>query len=276
MCLCFKRPKPKPPLTGYHPSVPIERPLNVSDDDLSKAFQSLSIHSAPYPGARTTVSTRSVAQSPSPPLKSAPSITLSVAQPPSLPIKGSTSIIPSVAEPPSPRVKESTPSITPPAAKTRGKIPVFPVSSAPQCRHCPWIPRQRETVGKSNPNGNADRPYYICIKCKEYNRKISSSGTQQQQQHASAETSQLRRRENDGWIAWDDNIGIQATNRPCYCGFVSRQDRRGANSMYPGGGFWTCAIGRCDFSSFRRDALTEREARERRLPSDDGFEPWLL
>ncbi|KAL9037326.1 MAG: hypothetical protein Q9214_005751 [Letrouitia sp. 1 TL-2023] len=257
MCLCFKRSKRNAPLVDYYPPVPIERPLDVSDDGLSKAFQSLSIHSAPYPSAKTTVSTRSVAQPPSPPIKSAPSITPSVAKPPSLP------------------TKESTSSVTPSSAEKGGKIPIFPVPSAPQCRRCHWIPKRREIVSISNPNGNAGRPYYICIKCKQYNNNnnYSSSSTQQ---YVSAKISQLRRREKDGWIAWDDNIGIEVTNRPCYCGFVCRQDKAGVNSWYPGGGFWTCAIGNCDFLSFRRDALQEWEARERGLPTDERFEPWLL
>ncbi|KAI4164463.1 MAG: hypothetical protein LQ342_001776 [Letrouitia transgressa] len=304
MCLCFRPSKSKTPPIGYYPSVPIERPLDVSDDGLSKAFQSLSIHSAPYPSAKTTVSTRSVAQPPSPPIKcapsvtlsvvkprslpkrespfsiissvakppsplvkSAPSVTLSVVEPPSLLKKESTSIISSVAKPPSPPIKnESTPSITPSAAEKRGQIPIFPMPSAPQCRRCHWIPKRREIVGISNPNGNAGRPYYICIKCKQYNNNNDSISS----------STQLRRRERDGWITWDDDIGIRATNRPCYCGFVCRQGRAGVNSGYPGGGFWTCAIGKCNFLSFRRDAVPEWEARERGLPSDDGFEPWLL
>ena len=218
----------------YQQSIPIHQPLEESDDGLPGAFQSLSIHSS---RAKTPVSTQAVA-------------------------------LPSFLR------RESAPSITPSSTAGGPKIPAFPRFSPPQCRRCSWIPKKRETVLNKNPNGNAGRPYYICIKCKN----VPSASSPQQHYHpSSAKISQWRsKREKEGWIAWDDNIGIASTNRPCYCGFVCRQDRAGVDSGYPGGGFWTCAVGVCGFLSFRRDALTEMEARKRGLPADEMFEPWLL
>ncbi|KAI4132578.1 MAG: hypothetical protein LQ341_006258 [Variospora aurantia] len=208
------------------PSSPVQapHPANSIDDDLSSAFQSLSVHSVP---GKTTTLTQHVQAIPTP-----------------------------LPTPPL-----SNPSFPP------SKIPTFPRSQPPKCRHCGWIPKYRNTVLPSNPNGNADRPYYICVKCKEKSANSSPNGR----------TKTSRQRDKLGWISWDDNIGIHRKNSPCFCGYASRQDRAGVDSYYPGGGFWTCALGACDYLSYREDGLTIREAQEQGFDSyDDGFEPWLL
>ena len=148
---------------------------------------------------------------------------------------------------------------SPPPTKPLAK---FPLSQA-RCRKCNWVPKYRNKVSPQNPNGNADRPYYICVRCRD------------KPDAATAMKSNRIRREN-GWITWDDNIGISQENRLCFCGFVCRQDRAGVDSYYPGGGFWTCATGSCDFLSFRRDGLTDDEAYKTNAAHSEGFEPWLL
>lgn len=125
-------------------------------------------------------------------------------------------------------------------------VPTFPLKRV-HCRTCGWQPRYRNTVSTTNDNGNEGRHYYICVQCKR-NRNLRLSRTDRE----------------IGWITWDDAIGISADNRPCFChsGALCRQDRAGPNSFNPGGGFWTCATGSCNFLSFRVDALTEDEARK--------------
>lgn len=135
------------------------------------------------------------------------------------------------------------------------QIPTFPRPNAPQCRGCGWVPRKWETVNSDSQSRG--RRYYICIRCKN-NPNLPGNRTEK------------------GWLSWDDYIGIHQDNRPCFCGYVCRQDRAGPDSFYPGGGFWTCATGTCNFLSWRRDGLTNNEASSRGLPTYDGFEPWQL
>ncbi|KAI4183147.1 MAG: hypothetical protein L6R41_005560 [Letrouitia leprolyta] len=185
------------------------------NDDLSDAFQSLSIKSEPV-----------VAKTPVP----------SVVQ---------------IVKPPTPKAQvQKVP---------KGEFPSFPVPRHPRCRRCGWIPKYRDTVKASNPNGNVGRPYFICFMCK----KNASDPNRPTTTRAAREV---------GWIAWDDYIGIHESNRPCFCGVVCRQDRAGVDSGCPGMGFWTCAYGACDFLSFRRDAKPIQEGAE----DDGGFRPWLL
>lgn len=148
---------------------------------------------------------------------------------------------------------EPIPQTVKPALK--GKFPKFPMARHPKCRRCGWIPKYRGTVKYSNPNGNYRRPYFICIRCKRN----------------ALDPNRPRLNRKVGWISWDDYIGVHENNRPCFCGFVCRQDRAGVDSFCPGAGFWTCATGSCGFVSFRSDALTNEEA-----SYDGGFEPWLL
>ena len=139
------------------------------------------------------------------------------------------------------------------------KLFEFPAPNPPRCgrRSCGAVATWKE-VKSTNQNGNVDRPFYVCMECKR-NPEIPGSYIEK------------------GWISWDDDVGIRQSNRACFCGFACRQDKAGVGSKYPGGGFWTCAIGRCKFTSFRRDALTDNEALGKGLsPYDDAFEPWLL
>lgn len=78
--------------------------------------------------------------------------------------------------------------------------------------------RKCKTTKHNNSNGNAGRPYKLCLYC-------------------------------DDWICWGDNVGILAGNPKCFCEKPSRQDRMGMKSKRPGWGFWTCARGECDFYS---------------------------
>lgn len=222
MCLCLRR-KQSPRSDSPEHSYYSPQPVKTSSDDLSTAFQSLSIQSEPATTFKTTTPIQYVQPIPSP----------------------ITSPIPTPLPKPIP--------IATPVPKTA----TFPMPHHPRCRRCKWIPKFRDNVKINNPNGNAGRPYFICIKCKSNDNVPLINGKK-------------------GWISWDDYIGIHPSNRPCYCGFVSRQDRAGVDSYYPGGGFWTCATGSCSFLSYRRDALTDEEAYKKGLPRHDGFEPWLL
>ena len=133
-------------------------------------------------------------------------------------------------------------------------IPRFPLPSPPRCRHCNSI-ATRDIVNSSNRNNNAGRPYYKCLPCKQ-----SPMANPQK-----------------GWITWDDDIGVHENNRTCICGLACRQGRAGSDSVWEGKGFWTCAVGRCSFISYRKDAYTMREAGQRGLEGwNEGFEPWLL
>jgi hypothetical protein len=140
---------------------------------------------------------------------------------------------------------------------TSGLQPTFPMENIPQCRRCGYRPKYRSTVSPNNPNGNSGRPYYFCIRC-QFSRKCRASSNGHRK----------------GWISWDDNRGVHPSNRNCYCGVACRQDRAGVNSFHSGYGFWTCASGRCSYTSFRRDGLTDDEARHAGAASDDGFVPW--
>ncbi|KAI4201420.1 MAG: hypothetical protein LQ350_003258 [Teloschistes chrysophthalmus] len=149
---------------------------------------------------------------------------------------------------------------------TRVNIPHFPLNPIPRCPTCNWIPKKRPTCDPNNPNGNANRPFYICIRCKTRpSPEPSPSRT--------TTTTRSRSGHSKGWITWDDNIGIHPDNPLCFCpgGWVARQDRGGESGFYEGGGFWTCARGRCAYLSWRADGEPAREGRW-----DEGFEPWLL
>ncbi|KAL8767599.1 MAG: hypothetical protein Q9209_005929 [Squamulea sp. 1 TL-2023] len=243
----------------------------MSSDDLSTAFQSLSIQSEPVASFKNTSSIQHEQQIPAPipspiptPKKSTP-----IANPKTTESIGHVQSIRTPIPTPGPTPKKSTPIPTlspgpsppprpPPAPK--GKIPTFPRPSHPQCRRCGWIPKYRDTVKHNNPNGNAGRPYYRCVRCKTNSTPDVLKTS----------------RDVSGWICWDDYIGIEEGNRACECGFACRQGKAGVDSYYPGGGFWTCAVGGCGFLSYRLDALTNEEADRKGAPRDDGFEPWLL
>lgn len=117
-------------------------------------------------------------------------------------------------------------------------------ASCPCCKLCQTL-LILKYVNADNPNGNAGRPYYICPSC----------------------TWDCR------WHGWADSHGLNASNPCCDCDQPSRQDRIGQdNKRAPGMGFWTCAIGVCDYYS-------EHEDGTRGAVFDDlrgSFEPWLL
>ncbi|KAL8816681.1 MAG: hypothetical protein Q9223_004348 [Gallowayella weberi] len=132
---------------------------------------------------------------------------------------------------------------------TRHPVPIFPLAAAPECRHCGSIPESPHTVALKNANGNKGRSYYICHDCKS-------------------------RKPREGWITWDDGRGIDPTIGPCFCpggGFACRKDKMGAGSVDPGRGFWTCAVGGCGFTSWRRDGRTNEQALRLGLGYDEGW-----
>ena len=111
---------------------------------------------------------------------------------------------------------------------------VFPAKPSPyHCRHCGSRKLSRHVVKHGNPNGNVGRPCYICTNSDCPNVRILKAD-----QHIT------------GWVTWDDNVGVAATNPPCKCGRPLRQDVAGEHSRYPGRSFWTCSTGACDYFSW--------------------------
>jgi hypothetical protein len=92
-------------------------------------------------------------------------------------------------------------------------------------------PTSRHITKEHNPNGNAGRPFYSCddllpwVKCGEF----SSFG---------------------------DTRGIHDGNPPCDCGVYSRVQLAGAKptTQIPRSVHFRCAIGRCRFFAYLRDA----------------------
>ena len=137
--------------------------------------------------------------------------------------------------------------------------PTFPMQNMPSCPNCGCKPLSRKTTSLANSNGNAGRPYYICIGCKTdpaYN--MCKTGYR------------------NGWISWDDDRGVDPSNHDCDCGVACRQDRAGNDSLCPGRGFWTCATASCGYLSFRMDGLTDDAAKAVGAAPDAGFELWLF
>ena len=121
--------------------------------------------------------------------------------------------------------------------------PRFPLLY-PRCRVCDLATLHRRITQPSNPNGNAGRPYYICISCE--------------------------RKDGKGWVTWDDERGVRNSNPSCYCGNLSRQDQVGIGRGRRGLGFWTCATGSCDYHSKYLNGWTNY------APQCVEFYPWLL
>ncbi len=94
--------------------------------------------------------------------------------------------------------------------------PTFPLSQPPICLACGCPGDLVQAARRSNPIGNAGRPYYIC-----------SRG----------------RHEADTWITFNDNIGIVSGNPPCYCRYTSRLSSRRNGD----GQFYSCPVGKCRF-----------------------------
>ena len=94
--------------------------------------------------------------------------------------------------------------------------PIFPLAQPPTCLSCGHPGDLVPAARRSNPIGNAGRPYYIC------SRGGHRSNT---------------------WITFDDNIGIVADNPRCDCGYTSRLSSRRDGD----GQFYSCPVGRCRF-----------------------------
>jgi len=113
-------------------------------------------------------------------------------------------------------------------------VPNFPLSNAPMCRHCERY-GVRLIVRPSNPNGNAGRPFYRC------------------------ESIRCRQLEDEGWLTWDDNIGVHASNPRCDCGIPSRRNYAGISSCVAGQMFWRCADCTCEYRSYDESGMTPAE-----------------
>lgn len=139
----------------------------------------------------------------------------------------------------------------------RSILPQFPLSPKPHCR-CGWTPKSSNIVGPYNHNGNAGRPYYKCVQCANKSRQGTGN-------------------RDEGWITWDDDIGVHNENPRCHCKMASRQDRAGTYTNMAGWGFWTCATGRCDyFSDCRNGQTNEQKQCNPNLDGGEMFKPWLL
>lgn len=121
--------------------------------------------------------------------------------------------------------------------------PRFPLLH-PRCRVCGSATLHHRITQPSNPNGNAGRPYYVCIPCKRNNR--------------------------EGWVTWDDERGVRNSNPSCYCGDFRRQDQEGIGRGRHGLDFWTCSTGSCDYYSKYLNGWTSY------APQCVEFYPWLL
>jgi hypothetical protein len=141
--------------------------------------------------------------------------------------------------------------------------PTFPLPEKPKScwagEHMAAGRIESGTWTSSERSGNITRPYYICTTCN--NGKLNvfrDSGYPR------------------GFVTWDDGIGIHPENPRCYCGFPSRQDRKGerAHGKPFGDGFWVCASGACGYFSDRKDGVPYEDARK--LLNFDDFNPHLL
>lgn len=88
-------------------------------------------------------------------------------------------------------------------------------TNAPNCYRCGMKATQRVTL-RSNPNGNAGRPYYKCEEC----------GT---------------------FLVFNDDKGNFPENPPCCCGESSKMLVSDKASKVPGRLFFGCRLGECDF-----------------------------
>lgn len=88
----------------------------------------------------------------------------------------------------------------------------FPLESAATCLDCGRLCTRR--IANSNGNGNAGRPYYVCLN-NEHGRKFA---------------------------CWDDDRGISSTNPRCECGLTSREFTADGEDYYG------CPVGTCDWT----------------------------
>ncbi|KAI1822986.1 hypothetical protein F4861DRAFT_352381 [Xylaria intraflava] len=92
-------------------------------------------------------------------------------------------------------------------------MPLLEVS--PKCGFCGAY-SESAIVMWDNPNGNANRPYFKCSKCKRF-------------------------------LVFRDWRGIDPENPVCCCGYISRRGVTGVKNAKPGRLFYTCVAGDCDF-----------------------------
>ena len=114
--------------------------------------------------------------------------------------------------------------------------PIVPPPGRYRCRHCGNTNLSYRTVHRQNRNGNAGRPYYVCLYSQCPNLKTLNA-----------------HHHDTGWVTWDDNIGVAPGNPLCKCSHYARADTAGERSRVPGKRFWTCSTGACDYTSWRRD-----------------------
>ncbi|KAF7561493.1 hypothetical protein G7046_g2646 [Stylonectria norvegica] len=88
----------------------------------------------------------------------------------------------------------------------------FPLPTAPNCLNC-HQPCTRKIISAGNKNGNAGRPYYMCVK--------PSHGFK--------------------FACWDDDRGIASDNPQCECGLISRKFTADGNE------FFGCPVGTCSW-----------------------------
>jgi hypothetical protein len=139
--------------------------------------------------------------------------------------------------------------------------PIFPLPAKPECcwarEHMAPAKINRCTWTSSAGSHSIARPYYICTTCDNGKCNVfRDSGYPR------------------GFVAWDDSIGIHPKNPRCYCGFPSRQDRKGKKANPFGEGFWVCASGACDYFSDRKDGVSYEDAKI--LLDFNDFHPYLL
>jgi hypothetical protein len=112
-------------------------------------------------------------------------------------------------------VTEPIPLVLAPRPWPSNMTPTFPLSEPPVCLTCGCVGRPM-VVGSGNLNHNAGRSYYVC-----------SSG----------------RHHGTRWITFDDDIGIDHGNPPCYCAFTSRRSWANGGDVQ----FYCCPVGSCQF-----------------------------
>lgn len=119
-----------------------------------------------------------------------------------------------------------------PAGQTNHPIPTgqtnYPILY--RCRACGSTDLLYRTVQPGNRNGNAGRPYCVCVRPNCDNVRNSNA-----EHH------------DRGWVSWCDDKGVEPGNPLCICGRNARQDRAGERSIYHGRRFWTCSTGYCPY-----------------------------
>lgn len=95
------------------------------------------------------------------------------------------------------------------------------LTQPPNCLVCGSQTKHHITV-HTNKNGNADRPYYKCGKCRVF-------------------------------ACFGDKRGVHADNPACGCGLPSRFQVGLNGGSFPGALHWRCAVGGCTFFEYYCD-----------------------